>query len=241
MRILLRRAGATLAGLILASASFAALTGAPAQAAAGTADPSTSALNSDSGPAIKHDLSRPLRTLKPARDVEAGEHEGDDAVPHPGAGQIPDPVVQKAAPAATAPTTTSFDGIGQGFTGPAGTFTVSGAPPDTNAAVGSTQVVEIVNTSIAVFNKTGTALLGPVNTNTLWSGFGGFCQTTNDGDGVVRYDRAANRWIITQFANVRSSSGPYFECLAVSQTSDATGAWFRYAFQYANFPDYPKL
>ena len=26
----------------------------------------------------------------------------------------------------------------------------------------------------------------------------------------------------------------------MSQTSDATGGWYRYAFQYTNFPDYPK-
>jgi hypothetical protein len=117
---------------------------------------------------------------------------------------------------------------------------VTGAPPDTNAAVGSTQVVEIVNTAFAVFSKTGTVLYGPAATNTLWAGFGGSCQTTNDGDGVVRYDALANRWVITQFANVQTS-GPFFECVAVSQTSDATGAWNRYSFQYASFPDYPKL
>jgi hypothetical protein len=118
---------------------------------------------------------------------------------------------------------------------------VTGAPPDTNAAVGSTQVVEIVNTAFAVFSKTGTVLFGPAATNTLWSNFGGSCQTTNDGDGVVRYDALANRWVITQFANVGSANGPFFECVAVSQTSDATGSWNRYSFQYASFPDYPKL
>ena len=46
--------------------------------------------------------------------------------------------------------------------------------------------------------------------------------------------------LITQFANVQTN-GPFFECVAVSQTSDATGAYNRYSFQYANFPDYPKL
>jgi hypothetical protein len=154
----------------------------------------------------------------------------------------PDPVVQSAPGVASAPTLgTGFDGIGQGFSGPQGSFSVTGAPPDTNAAVGSTQVVELVNTAFAVFSKTGTTLFGPAATNTLWSGFGGSCETTNDGDGVVRYDALANRWIITQFANVSSSSGPFFECIAVSQTSDATGSWNRYSFQYASFPDYPKL
>jgi hypothetical protein len=240
MHIDLRRVGVTIAGAVVAVVPALALTASPAQAQA-TSPRSAPRQSSDSGPAVRHDLSRPLREIHPAPFIRAGEHEGDDELPHPAAGQIADPVVQGAPGEALAPTPTSFDGIGQGFSGPSGTFTVNGIPPDTNAAVGTTQVVEIVNSAIAVFNKSGTVLLGPVNTNTLFNGFGGSCQSTNDGDGVVRYDRAASRWIITQFANVRSTTGPYFECVAVSQTNDATGAYFRYSFQYANFPDYPKL
>ena len=190
--------------------------------------------NGDSGPAIHHDTSRPLRDYKPTH-TRKGEDHADVELPIPAAG-VADPVVQTSAPAAAAPTVTSFEGIGQG------NITISGAPPDPNAAVGPTQVVEVVNTSLGVFNKsTGAFLLGPENTNTLWSGFGGTCQTTNDGDATVRYDRAADRWVVTQFANVRSTSGPYQECVAVSTSGDATGTWFRYAFQFANFPDYPKI
>jgi len=46
--------------------------------------------------------------------------------------------------------------------------------------------VQTVNSGFAVFNKTGGVLYGPVLTNTLFSGFGGACQTTDDGDAVVR-------------------------------------------------------
>ncbi|MFJ2577941.1 hypothetical protein [Kitasatospora aureofaciens] len=84
-------------------------------------------------------------------------------------------------------------------------------------------------------------MLAPTNTSTLWSGFGGFCESTNDGDAVVRWDTLASRWVVTQFADVRSASGPYYECMAVSTTADATGTYNRYAFQFADFPDYPKL
>jgi hypothetical protein len=190
-----------------------------------------------------HDHSAPLASMAPAQlRSELQENEPIRQMPNRGNGNRRDPVVQSAPGVGSAPTLgTGFDGIGQGFTGPAGTFSVTGAPPDTNAAVGSTQVVEIVNTAFAVFSKTGTVLFGPAATNTLWSGFGGSCQTTNDGDGVVRYDSLAGRWVITQFANVGSANGPFFECVAVSQTSDATGSWNRYSFQYASFPDYPKL
>src|SRR5204862_3542409 len=62
------------------------------------------------------------------------------------------------------------------------------APPDTQGAAGTTQYFQMANSRIAVYSKTGSTLYGPVNTNTLWSGFGGGCQTNNDGDGVVLWD-----------------------------------------------------
>jgi len=151
----------------------------------------------------------------------------------------PDPVVQGTAAAVAAPaTTSSFNGIGNGFTGPAGAFMVNSAPPDPNSAIGPNHIVEVVNTDVAIFNKSGTAVFGPVPINTLWNGFGGGCETNSDGDPVARYDAMADRWIITQFS---VSTTPFLECLAVSQTGDPTGSYYRYAFQYANFPDYPKL
>ena len=145
-----------------------------------------------------------------------------------------------AATALVAPTTsTNFDGIGQGFTGPGGTFVVNSAPPDTNGAVGPNHVVETVNTDFAVFSKTGTPLFGPIPLNTLWGGFGGGCQVENDGDPVVVYDRIADRWIISQF---QVTTTPFQQCVAISTTGDPTGSYFRYAFSYTDgFPDYPKI
>ena len=129
----------------------------------------------------------------------------------------------------------SFEGLGQGQYG----FSVTSAPPDTNGAVGATQYVQWVNTSFAIFNKsTGALIAGPTAGNTLWSGFGGGCQTNNDGDPVVLYDKLANRWVMSQFS---VSTTPYLQCIAVSTTSDATGTWNRYSFQYSNFDDYPKM
>ncbi len=131
----------------------------------------------------------------------------------------------------------NFAGVGNGDYG----FVPNAAPPDTNAAVGATQVVQWVNESFAVFNKsTGALLYGPVAGNTLWAGFGGGCQNNNDGDPIAQYDKAANRWILTQFS---VSTTPYLQCVAVSTTSDATGTYYRYAFNYGNtqFNDYPKM
>ncbi len=75
-------------------------------------------------------------------------------------------------------------------------------------------------------------------TTRIWAGFGGDCQNTNDGDPIVQYDQFADRWMVSQF----SVSGTSFhECVAVSQTPDPTGAYYRYQFDYADFPDYPKF
>ncbi|MGW5407013.1 hypothetical protein ACWEVZ_22470, partial [Streptomyces spiralis] len=137
--------------------------------------------------------------------------------------------------AAALPVGVSFDGIGSN------NYTVPGVPPDPNASVGTTQIVETVNTAFAVYSKSGATIMGPTDTNTLWAGFGGPCETTNEGDAVVRWDTLANRWVITQFANAGSTTGPYFECVAVSTSDDATGSYNRYAFSYTDFNDYPKL
>ena len=72
----------------------------------------------------------------------------------------------------------------------------------------------------------------------MWAGFGGGCQTNNDGDGSVRYDKIADRWLISQFS---VSTTPFLECVAISHTPDPTGAYNRYSFSYTDFPDYPKV
>jgi hypothetical protein len=118
-------------------------------------------------------------------------------------------------------------------------FSVRSAPPDTTGAAGTTQYVQWVNTSFAVFDKaTGNVLYGPAAGNTLFTGFGGGCETSNDGDPIVLFDRIANRWVLMQFSV--PTGGPYYQCVAISQTADATGAWYRYAYQYTGFNDYPK-
>src|SRR5580765_1348744 len=60
------------------------------------------------------------------------------------------------------------------------------APPDTNGEVGATQYVQSVNEGFQVFDKsTGASVLGPVGISTVWSGFGGPCETAGDGDPVA--------------------------------------------------------
>jgi hypothetical protein len=113
------------------------------------------------------------------------------------------------------------------------------APPDTNGSVGNTQYVQTTNFHYAIYDKTsGNLLLGPASLHTIWSGFGGNCGNGSDGgDPVVVYDKAANQWVISQLAGGYGSW-----CMAVSQTSDATGSYYRYEFPSGgNLDDYPKL
>jgi hypothetical protein len=112
-------------------------------------------------------------------------------------------------------------------------------PPDTNGDVGPNHYVQWVNLHFQIWNKSGASLYGPAAGNTLWSGFGGACQSQNAGDPVVLYDPIADRWLMSQF----TSSNPYGECIAISQTPDPMGAWYRYFFQLSTsvFYDYPHL
>jgi hypothetical protein len=189
---------------------------------------------------VRFDVSPPLRTIPPLAD-RAPDHEVFLGRIHPNGpvSTSPDGALQSAAAPISTIDGLNLLGVGSGFVGPGGSFTVNSAPSDSNGAVGSTQFVEWVNASFAVFDKTtGNVVYGPAAGNTLWAGFGGGCQTNNDGDPVAAYDKAANRWILTQFS---VSTTPYLQCVAVSTTSDAMGSYYRYAFQMPNFNDYPKL
>jgi hypothetical protein len=154
-------------------------------------------------------------------------------------GQASDPVVQsRAGTTAATVSGVGFDGIGVGL----GNFRDQYAPPDTTGAVGATQYVQWVNASFAVFDKASGALVyGPVAGNTLFQGLGGACETNNDGDPVVQYDKLANRWVLSQFSVTNGSTSGYWQCVAVSQTSDAAGAYNTYAFPQPLFNDYPKV
>lgn len=171
---------------------------------------------------------KPIRMLKGA---------GTTAAP---AG--PDTALQTLTLAApTVGNINSFDGVGQGAFG----FTPNAAPPDTNGAVGDTQFVEWVNESFAVFSKAGVLLAGPTAGNTLFQALGAThpCAVHNDGDPIAQWDKAAHRWVLAQFSVTSGSTQGFWECVAVSKTADATGAYNVYAFNYGNtqFNDYPKL
>ncbi len=195
-------------------------------------------------PSYHNDRSRPLREM--AATDKLGARQEREAAENPKIPNShvdsPDQVVDKGsllrflAPSIPAPIL-NFDGI------PFPGVGCSCAPPDTNGEVGATQYVQMVNEGYQVFDKaTGNSILGPNSISSLWSGFGGACQTGGAGDPVVLYDQLANRWVITQFASATGGSPLTDECVAVSTTSDATGTYNRYGFHLgSNFYDYPHL
>ena len=130
----------------------------------------------------------------------------------------------------------NFDGLGQNSFGVSDPF----IPPDPAGAVGTTQYIEWVNTSLAVFNKgTGEIVYGPTPGNQIWTSMGGPCATYNDGQPVVQFDKLANRWVIGQLV---LHGPPYYFCVAVSKTRDGTpGNYYLYSVQFNDVPDSPRL
>ena len=112
-------------------------------------------------------------------------------------------------------------------------------PPDTNAAVGTDNVWQIVNLQSEIYDKLGASVSGPFNSNSMWAGFGGPCETTNDGDPIVKYDQLSQRWLVSQFALEQT---PSLQCFAVSVTSDPLGAYYQSSYDFGSIVnDYPKI
>lgn len=112
-------------------------------------------------------------------------------------------------------------------------------------ALKATQFIEPLNTSYQVFDKTsGASVFGPVEINTLWTGFGGICDPSslaNQTDPVAIYDKLAGRWVIVEIT-YNGSSTSFTECLAVSTSFNAAGNFNRHPIGFgSNLPDYDKL
>lgn len=196
--------------------------------------------------ADKYDRSPALRDIPAA--PQALSHMPDEREPAPrhrgrrGGSATLDPVAQDYPSASIIPAPLqSVEGIGN----------LNGVlPPDTNGDVGPNHYVQWVNLSFAIYSKGSpttppSLVYGPVPGNTLWAGFGGPCETSNDGDPVVRYDHLADRWVMSQLALPNSFFGllfaPFYQCIAVSATPDPAGAYYRYQFSFNKLNDYPKL
>ncbi|NOT59852.1 MAG: hypothetical protein HOP19_06455 [Acidobacteria bacterium] len=181
-------------------------------------------------------ISRPLELeVKPSKTKQT----------LPGAEPAPPapPRIPARIPLAPMPSpTVTFDGMDYNTNG-------GGHPPDTVGDVGINYFVQAVNTSVGIYNKTGGPAITTFTFNTLWAGAatGTPCDTSHQGDPTVIYSSQYDRFIIADFAWTNLQNGPYYECIAVSKTSNpVTGGWWRYAVRADDaahpwLPDYPKM
>ena len=194
-------------------------------------------------PAVRpHDTTgqAPAPTVTEAAVGESAVSEYDRLIPRKYTAAQPqaDGALQTAnGPTAMPGTLLNFEGVNN----------VDGVhPPDTNGEVGKDHYVQMVNLSMAVYSKTtGSLLYGPFHPNDLWPQ-SDICRIRNDGDPVVLYDQAADRWLISQFALPSYPYGPFYECIGVSRTGIPTNNpndWYLYTFLvHSNkMDDYPKL
>jgi hypothetical protein len=231
--------------LLAASLTTVALTAEPAGAATGIGP-----LQPTVGTAAAADTSPPLRSMQPivrpadfaqtTKPLRPQGPVGDER-------HVADGALQETAARPTPPGPLS--GPLFTFEGPSNTdnFNIFGFrvnPPDPVGDVGQHHYVAMVNLVFAVYSKTGTLLGGPFDTGTLWQDFPIEDCTDPSGDPIVLYDEISNRWYLTQFTT-RFTDVPeedqFYNCVAVSTTSDPLGSYHRYAFPTGNFfPDYPK-
>ncbi|HLX09890.1 MAG TPA: carboxypeptidase regulatory-like domain-containing protein [Thermoanaerobaculia bacterium] len=188
-----------------------------------------------------------LRTLPQTRPEKFERPELEE--PEPAPVELPGGGRETAAarvtiPQAAAPSpSASFDGLDFATWG-------AGHPPDPVGDVGPTYFIQAINTSIGVYDKSGTQVAA-FTFNTLMSqgSFGNLCDTNNFGDPVVLYDTFEDRWIITDFAFQLDGSGNVvnppgtFQCFAVSKTGDpVSGGWNFYSIHLVGgLGDYPKF
>ena len=121
-------------------------------------------------------------------------------------------------------------------------------PPDTQGAVGPTQVGVVVNGRMKVWNKAGTSTVLNTSLDSFFSSVRGGYSV---GDPRIRFDRTANRWFVSAI-NIPSNYQNNRVVLAVSSGPTISGqssfTFFYYVFSQGGgmqdnncFADYPTL
>jgi hypothetical protein len=111
-------------------------------------------------------------------------------------------------------------------------------PPDTMIAAGPSNLVEVVNDEIAVFNKSGGLASGPFTLQTWF----GRAATDRVFDPTVIY-RGGRFYVVALFKNTTTQVSQIL--LSASRTSDAAGTWCNYTFNgeqaTTNWADFPRI
>jgi uncharacterized repeat protein (TIGR01451 family) len=134
-----------------------------------------------------------------------------------------------------------------GYAAPGGLFPMSGVnASDTSGAAGPNHYMQSVNFAATIYDKNGTIVMGPFSTSQFWNGFSFSRCAAGYSDVVVLYDQGAQRWFVSKFTAVANPDGmtsSWYQCFAISTTTDPTGTYYRYAFLVdpIEFNDYPKF
>ncbi|MCD6011820.1 MAG: hypothetical protein K0Q79_1682 [Flavipsychrobacter sp.] len=110
-------------------------------------------------------------------------------------------------------------------------------PPDTHGAVDSNYCMTTINTSVRIQTRAG-AVLSTVSLNSFWSSL----VSGGTFDPRVHYDPYYARWTVVTVAGGHDTSSCIL--IAVSQTSNPTGAWWMYKVRLASathWIDYPNV
>ena len=101
-------------------------------------------------------------------------------------------------------------------------------PPDADIAVGPSHIVEVVNSSFAIYTKTGTKQLE----QTFQTLFNGVAVATMLFDPKVIYDRFNDRYVMIV---LEKSTSPQISkvLVAISDDGDPNGTWHRYRLEGA--------
>ena len=172
-----------------------------------------------------------LRAPRPAATPGARATAGTAQAPRLG------PPARPSSPSAVPLIAANFSGIHQT------SFPSFNAwPPDPTGDVGFNYYVQAVNRSIGIYDKAGTPL-ATFAYHSIFTGTGTLCDTNQRDDPAVVYDSFADRWMFTFFAFV-DLSHPFYQCFAVSKTSDpVAGGWWLFGLLADPewLDDYPKF
>lgn len=137
----------------------------------------------------------------------------------------------------------------QQFPGPDSTGSI---PPDPTVAAGPEQIVTMVNTDIAVYNKTTGALLFRQSLNGPSGFFGSVGATRTVFDPWVLFDYETQRFFAIGIDIASSVESNMYVAVSTDATPTSGADWHKYKIDFtsnppanlgsgAHFPDYPKL
>ena len=182
-----------------------------------------------------------LRTMRPSRPTgktgwKAIEPERSAVGPASPGAKAGSALVQRSAPKGLMPDPiANFAGLSN---------TCGCSPPDTEGDIGTDYYMQWVNLSFRVYHRDGTPATAVMPGYSLFTGQP-ICGSPagNGGDPIVQYDQFANRWIASQLAYPTYPVGPFYQCVAISQTGDPTGTWcaYQYVASQTKLNDYPKF